>query len=240
MNTKPLIDVMDPESAGSPPADRSQSMRDTIQAAIVDHRLAPGTKLSEEELGETFGVSRTVVRAALQALAHNGLVALERNRGAFVARPSAEEAHHIFHARRLIEPDLARTAASAFLPKHGKGLREHLAEEAAAIKAGDRRTAIRLSGTLHLGIAEIAGNQVLARFLTELIARSSLIIALYGRSGISACGVHDHRDIIAALAKKDGDGAARLMIEHLNHIDHDLDFTRGPETPRALSDLLKP
>jgi DNA-binding GntR family transcriptional regulator len=241
MNTKFPIDVMpNPGSGlGSPSADPSHRLRDAVQAAIVDHRLAPGTKLSEDEVGEAFGVSRTVVRAALQALAHNGLVTLERNRGAFVARPSKDDAHCVFHARRLIEPDLVRAAAERFLPKHGKHLREHSAREAAAMKAGDRRTAIRLSGSLHLEIADIAGNQILVRFLAELVARSSLIVALYGKSGISACGVHDHRDIIAALCKKDGERAAELMIEHLHHIDHDLDFTRGPTVPRALSDLLE-
>lgn len=219
-------------------SDPGRRVRESIQNAIVDHRLAPGTKLAEEEVGEAFGVSRTVVRAALQSLSYHGLVTLERNRGAFVSQPSADEARHVFHARRLIEPDLVRAAAERFLPKHAKHLRAHTAQEAAAIKAGDRRTAIRLSGGLHIEIAEIAGNQILARFLGELVARSSLIIALYGKTGISACGLHDHREIIAALSKKDGKGAALLMVEHLHHIDHDLDLTRGPVAPRALSDIL--
>lgn len=220
-------------------ADRSGHVRDAIQAAIVDHRLPPGTKLSEDEVGEVFGVSRTVVRAALQALSFAGLVTLERNRGAFVARPGIEEAQQVFHARRLIEPDIVRAAVARFTPAHGKHLRAHTDREAEAIKAGDRRTAIRLSGGLHIEIAAIAGNEILARFLGELVARSSLIIALYGKSAISACGLHDHRDIIAALSKRNAERAAELMEEHLHHIDHDLDFTRGPAAPRPLSDLLE-
>jgi len=221
-------------------ADRSGHVRDAIQAAIVDHRLAPGTKLSEDEVGEVFGVSRTVVRAALQALSFAGLVTLERNRGAFVARPGVEEARQVFHARCLIEPDIVRAAAARFTAAHGRHLRGHTDREEAAIAAGDRRTAIRLSGGLHLEIAKIAGNDILGRFLGELVARSSLIIALYGQSGISACGLHDHREIITALARKDGERAAELMVEHLHHIDHDLDLSRGPAAPRALVDLLEP
>ena len=240
MKSVPLLSVP-AASSGKPDehaVDRSRRVREAIQSAIVDHRLTPGTKLSEDEVGEVFGVSRTVVRAALQGLAFAGLVTLERNRGAFVARPSVEDAQHVFDARRLIEPDVVRAAAERFTPTHAKRLREHTAREAAAIKAGDRRNAIRLSGGLHLEISAIAGNQILGRFLEELVARSSLIIALYGQSGISACGLHDHRSLIAALSKKDSERAAKLMIEHLHHIQHDLDFEGRAPAPRGLSALM--
>ena len=72
--------------------DRAQAIRDTLRDAIVDRRLAPGTKLSESEVGTLFDVSRTVVRAALQMLAYEGLVKAERNRGAFVSNPPPDEA----------------------------------------------------------------------------------------------------------------------------------------------------
>src|SRR4051812_9903310 len=88
--------------------DRSQAIRDQLRDAIVDRRLAPGTKLSESEVGSLFEVSRTVVRAALQMLAFEGLVRSERNPGAFVANPSPEEARQVFASRRLIEPGIAR------------------------------------------------------------------------------------------------------------------------------------
>ncbi len=59
--------------------------------AILEQRLAPGTKLSEEALGEIFGVSRTIIRRALSRLAHEGVVLLRPNRGAVVASPSVDE-----------------------------------------------------------------------------------------------------------------------------------------------------
>ena len=67
--------------------DRAQAIRDQLRDAIVDRRLAPGTKLSEAEVGALFDVSRTVARSALQMLTFEGLVRSERNRGAFVANP---------------------------------------------------------------------------------------------------------------------------------------------------------
>src|SRR6478609_12070490 len=91
--------------------DRAQAIRDNLRNAIIDRRLAPGTKLSEGEVGTLFDVSRTVARAALQMLSFEGLVRTERNRGAFVANPSPEEARQVFASRRLIEPALALSAA---------------------------------------------------------------------------------------------------------------------------------
>ena len=84
--------------------DRAQAIRDTLRDAIVDRRLAPGTKLSEAEVGTLFEVSRTVVRAELQMLAYEGLVKAERNRGAFVSNPTPDEARQVLASRRLIEP----------------------------------------------------------------------------------------------------------------------------------------
>src|SRR5215470_2033872 len=90
------------------PAARWSPVYYSLRDAIVSHRLAPGTKLPEDELASIYSVSRTVIRAALQALAHDRLVRLEPNRGAFVAQPSQTEAREIFEMRMLVE---ARAAA---------------------------------------------------------------------------------------------------------------------------------
>src|SRR5688572_14525641 len=77
-----------------------------LLAAIFEHRLPPGTKLGEDRLAAIFGVSRARIRRVLPRLAHEGLVTLEPNRGAFVAKPTVMEARDVFEARRLIEPGI--------------------------------------------------------------------------------------------------------------------------------------
>ncbi|MEO9526798.1 MAG: GntR family transcriptional regulator, partial [Roseibium sp.] len=124
-----------------------------LQTAILEHRLAPGVKLSEDEVGEIYGVSRTVIRAVLQALAHSGLVAIEKNRGAFVAKPSIREAHEVFQARALIEPAVARLAAKGITNARLDRLKDHLDAEHAALHAGDMGRALFLSGSFHTEIA---------------------------------------------------------------------------------------
>ena len=100
-----------------------------LRDAIVSHRLAPGMKLPEDELASIYSVSRTAIRSALQALAHDRLVRLEPNRGAFVAQPSKQEAREIFDARMLIEPRVAALAAAAAERADIVRLRRHLEDE---------------------------------------------------------------------------------------------------------------
>jgi len=217
----------------------TQSIRDSIRDAIVDRRLAPGTKLSEADVGALFNVSRTLVRAALQALAYEGLVNVEKNRGAFVAYPSPEEARQIFATRRLIEPGILREAAKHMGPSHLQHLRQLLMEEGRLMaERGQtaRRAEIKASGDFHLMLASMTGNAVMQRFMDELVARSSLVIALYGQSAISSCGHQEHHDIVTAIENGDLDRACHLMIHHIDHIEADLDLRvrSGPALRQAL------
>ncbi|MEO5806944.1 GntR family transcriptional regulator [Devosia sp.] len=207
--------------------DRSAMIRDHLRDAIVDRRLAPGTKLSEAEVGTLFDVSRTVVRAALQALAFEGLVKTERNRGAFVANPSPDEARQVFDSRRLIEPGIARAAAERITSAQIAAFRERLHDESRLLSErgpSARRAEIHASGDFHLLMASVAGNAILLKFMEELVARSSLVIALYGRSGASSCGHTDHGAILRALEQHDADLASALVLSHIDHIESDLDL----------------
>ena len=81
---------------------------ESLTRAIVEHRLLPGTKLSEQKLADHFGVSRTLVRQALFQSSQNRLIRLEPTRGAFVATPSVQEARQVFTVRRMLELEMAR------------------------------------------------------------------------------------------------------------------------------------
>ena len=169
--------------------DRAQAIRDALRDAIVDRRLVPGAKLSEAEVGTLFDVSRTVVRSALQMLAYEGLVKIERNRGAFVSNPTPEEAKQVFDSRRLIEPGIVRAAAVRLAPADIMALRRHLEQESRFMNErgpSARRAEIKASGDFHLMLAAHAGNAILQKFMDELVARSSLVIALYGLGSKSA------------------------------------------------------
>ena len=206
---------------------RAEAIYRSVFEAIVDQRLPPGAKLTEEQLGAIFDASRTIVRSALQALAHDHVVTLERNRGAFVSAPTVADARDIFFSRKIVESAIAREVASRITPAQIAQLRALLAEEHEALGHGERQKAIRLSGAFHVAVAAICGEGALTRFLRGLISRSSLVIALYGRGFASACGHDEHEAFVAALEARDGDRAAASMAEHLDHIFGDLAARRA-------------
>ncbi|MBT9385026.1 GntR family transcriptional regulator [Pseudooceanicola sp. CBS1P-1] len=209
----------------------SERVAEDLTAAIHGRRIAPGTKLNEDEVGAVFGVSRTVARAALQALAHRQLVELRRNRGAYVARPSAREAREVFEARLLLEPPLARRAADRMTGADLDRLRSHLSPDATSASG----PGARLSGDYHAEIARIAGQQTLTEILLQLIARSSLILSLYWRRS-EAAGM-SHAGLQRAFEARDADRAEAEMSRHLGDLVADLDLDGG-RVPQSLREAL--
>lgn len=193
-----------------------------IYAAIVEHRLHPGTKLVEERLAEIFDASRARIREVLARMAHEQIVELIPQRGAYVAKPSIEQAMHVFEARRLIEPALLRRLIETLTPERVARLRQHQALEQDARRRDDKRAIVRLSGEFHILIAEQAGNTALARHMRELATLTCLIIVLYDAPTASTCLADEHSNIIEAIAHRDVARAEALMIEHLNHIERSL------------------
>ncbi|WP_245419753.1 GntR family transcriptional regulator [Phyllobacterium salinisoli] len=206
---------------------RAVVISDALHDAIVERRLPPGMKLVEAEIGALFDVSRTIVRTALQELSFLGLIRIERNRGAFVAKPSPEEARQIFDARRLVEPGITMDAIKRATSDDLARLRNHLKHESEAMNQrglSARRIEIRASGDFHLLLASIAGNFIMQRFMSELVARSSLVISLYGQSGASSCGHDDHGEIVEAIAAKNASKAVALTRHHIDHLEADLNY----------------
>ena len=119
--------------------DRVAAIYQRIFETVMDQRLPPGAKLPEEQLGALFGASRTIVRSALQALAHDHIVTIERHRGAFISAPSTAEAQDIFHSRRLIEAGIALEVAETIAPEDVARLNRLLEEEAEALERDDRQ-----------------------------------------------------------------------------------------------------
>ena len=218
--------LLDTQSAAvqSLPPGKARDICIHLQNAIFQHRLLPGAKLSEDEVGDIFGAGRTVVRTALQALAHSERVTIERNRGAFVARPDKREANEVFEARALIEPRVARMAAERCRNADARKLRSHIKLEHEALAAEDLGTARSLSGQFHIAIADIADHLVLSRMVRSLISRSSLIIALYWKRRETNCESHSHMALVDALASHDKDAAEEIMQSHMVDLHSGLDL----------------
>lgn len=209
-----------------------------IYSAVMEQQLAPGTKLSESMLCQSFAASRQTVRRALLLLGSQGIVDLHAHRGAFIAKPDRKQAHDVFDARLSLEPGIVRRVAKQASDSDLNVLAQHIAQEQQAKQARKRRDIIRLSGEFHIKLAQVTHNAVLTRMVRELVTRTSLIIGLFGTSGVSNCEEDEHQSLLRTLQQGDAIEADRLMREHLAHIEADLDLSADWDKPTDLTDIL--
>lgn len=221
-------------SSTSAPARKAELAYQAVRRAIIEQALIPGTKLPEDHLGLQFGVSRTLIRSVLGRLASEGLVDIGNKRSATVAQPSLDEARAVFELRRCLEAEAVRLVIGRWQPAMGAELEGHVREEERTLRNGPVSASVRLAGEFHVRLAAMSGNALLARYLSEVVTRCSLILAVYGRPHSPECAVSEHQRLIEALRGKDAALAMRLMAEHLGAVE-----SRAliPELPRDGSDL---
>ncbi|WP_304349280.1 GntR family transcriptional regulator [Comamonas testosteroni] len=197
-------------------------MATRIATAIHEHRLLPGTKLGEDRLANIFNTSRARVREVLARMARDQMVELFPQRGAFVAKPSIEQALDVFEARRLIEPGIVRRLVLNMDNSKIRRLQTHLKQEREARANSDKRATVRLSGEFHVLLAELAGNSALLRSMRELSTLTCLTISLYESAVNTCCLVDEHEAVVDAIVAGNGELAEQLMLSHLDHIQGSL------------------
>jgi DNA-binding GntR family transcriptional regulator len=201
------------------PADARGTVAGAIRAAILRGEFAPRQRLIEAELCERFGTSRFVVRAALQELSAQGLVEVERNRGARVREVSLGEAIEITEVRKLLEGLEAARAATRITTAEAAMLRGIVTGMRAAVARAELLTYSELNASLHAAIRDISAHETSARLLRQLrdqTVRHQFTLSLMpGRPAVS---LPQHEAIVAAVTARDPDAAERAMHEHLQSV----------------------
>ncbi len=197
--------------------ERAGAIYRALRQAILEQALEPGTKLPEDAIGEQFGVSRTVVRRALEALAGEELVDIRANRGAAVAKPTPAEARDLFGVRQDMEQLVVRRVCGTLTPLQIDRLEAQIAAEERAIYEG-RAEYIRLAAEFHVILAEMSGSPLLARYMRQMVGRSALVLGLYGRPQWNNCSVHEHRDLLRAIVSGDLALCSSMMHTHLDAV----------------------
>ena len=138
---------------------RDEEIYQDIFTAIVEHQLAPDTKLPEDALAESFNVSRTIIRKVLLSLSHDGLITTAPKKGARVAHPSIREAKEVFAARRIIEVGVLPLVIDKISKAQLEYLKDLDRQQIAAEKAQDSRAVVRIAADFHLSLMQTTGNQ---------------------------------------------------------------------------------
>ena len=197
---------------------RADAIYASLRRAILEQALKPGTKLPEDTIGESFGVSRTGVRNALVRLSSEGLVEMRPNRGASVATPTLEEAIDVFAMRRAIEGEVIKRLCERMNKDAIDTLEAHVREEERALRASAPRS-IRLAGEFHILLAELTHSKYMTDLVSQVVSRSSLILAQFGRPHSAECGIDEHVALIEALKVQDAERALAIMTKHLSSVE---------------------
>jgi DNA-binding GntR family transcriptional regulator len=211
-----------------------------IEQAVLDHRLAPGTKLKEVQLANLFGVKRGLIRKVLTRLAHSRLVVQTPNRGATVARPSLKEGRDLFATRRVIESAVIETLIADVDDEQRVELANMLEREQKAYLQGNSAQALALSVDFHRQLARMAGNSVLEEYLNDIIRRTPLVILAHvGADEDNRCRNQEHEAIVDAILRGDAATAVAVMNQHLLHIESKIQLKPEPQSI-DLAALLRP
>lgn len=215
-----------------------EEMAERIWLSIADRRLRPRTRLKETELAEVFGVSRARVRQVLALLAREGLVVIESNKGAVVAQPNITDAEDIFHIRAIVEQRVLERLGTKLDSSKLVEMFEHVARERIANANNNQRDIIKLSGGFHIMLAEMADADFLSGLMRDLVSRTSLIMAAFRDTNVHNCGPDEHEQILLHLKNGDIESARAAMLDHLLHVQSELDLRQDRAPMHSLKDAL--
>ncbi|MGW2563315.1 GntR family transcriptional regulator [Streptomyces sp. NPDC001514] len=202
-----------------PAAPAAERVYTHIKQAVLDRRYEGGTLLTEGELAEAVGVSRTPVREALLKLEMEGLLKLYPKKGALVLAVSAQEIADVVETRLLVEEFAVRKAVPA-PPRLLARLEELLAEQKQRAEAGDLAAVAATDRSFHAEIVRNAGNQILSRLYDQMRDRQLRmgVAVMHSHPDRIAKNIIEHAEILDRIRAGDAQGAAVCVRQHLSWV----------------------
>ncbi len=229
----------------------SEEVAEQLKQSIVSGHFKPGEKLpSERDLAEEFQVSRVAIREALRKLEHAGFIVTRQGAtgGAFVTdlnfeylvnafldlfladKISIPELHHV---RLLIEPEVARLAASNITPQYAQRLKESLDIEELPIASlsvdVDRKQRV------HFILAEMCGNRFFEALIRSLLGLTKKVVEAVNPDPDIVHPRGMHCSVVEAVVNGNVEAAAEAMKKHT--LDFGENFIKMERTYREKNSL---
>jgi DNA-binding GntR family transcriptional regulator len=195
-----------------------QSVAEGIRNAIATGHFVAGQRLTEKELCEMIGVSRTLVREALRQLESEGLIDVVPNRGPVVARVSLAQAEQIYQVRRELEGLASELFALHATEEQQKDLKKALKELKSSLNSTDPTVRLAAKNEFYACLLRGCGNEALGRVLGLLNSRVTLLRATsLQHKGRSQKSLVELSALVDALVARDAKGARQAAITHVTH-----------------------
>jgi DNA-binding GntR family transcriptional regulator len=207
--------------------DGVDALHERLRSDILDGRLAPGTAISQVQLGQEHGVSRTKLREAMRMLVREGLIEL-RSRGARVADVSAQDLDELYAQRLLLETLGLRQSVPRLTPDEVADLEGLLAKMAHFERVGDYARWDRPHREFHGLLVGHAGPRTRTS-IEQLADHAMRYRKLFHTEGDArAAADAEHRAILDAVIDRD---VQRATVELARHL---------ARTPLAVLDAMDP
>ncbi|MDS9468993.1 GntR family transcriptional regulator [Paracoccus sp. MBLB3053] len=195
---------------------RTDRVREALEEMIVEGRFADGERLDEVSLSKSFGVSRTPLREAFQALATSGLVEIRARRGTFVRFPSLEDVVEMFDVMAEIEALCGRHAARRMTAADRVAMEAGLVACEEAASRNEVEAYYHANHDFHSALYAASGNRFLAQEAERLHRRLKpfrrLQLRVRGRMQESLA---EHRRIFEALLAGDETLVSAELRRHI-------------------------
>ena len=191
-----------------------EQVLEALRREIIEGRFEPGRRLTERELTELLGVSRTVLRESLRQLESEGLVSLIPNKGPVVRALSVDEARELYRIREALEGLAARLFSEQSAPDQIAALERTFDTVEAAYRSGEPADILAAKNDFYETMHKGAGSEILSKMLGTVLAQiwrwRALGLTHPMRSeDRSAESVRNLRELVDAIKAADEEGAER-------------------------------
>lgn len=190
-----------------------EEVAEQLRQRIFNRELEPGSWIDELRVAGEFGISRTPLREALKVLAAEGLVTMKVRRGAYVTEMSEKDLRDVYHLLSLLESDAAAVVACSATPAQLQSLQAlHQELEAAT---SDRERFFAINEQFHMQLLALADNRWRDQMVGDLrkVMKLNRHHSLF-KEGRIEDSMQEHREIMLALATRDGLATRRAMRKH--------------------------
>lgn len=200
------------------PKSLAAMVTDRLRSAIIDGEFTLGENISEERLSAAFGVSRSPIRDALNALQFTGLVEVRSKRGSFVFSPTEEDVGTLCEYRFLLEREAALMALRTDAATLEMRLAAVIDAMTKAEAKGDLRAFGRADTDFHNTFFELCGNDLVrdAHHLAEARIATLRTLLTTPFDDRRKSSITQHRQMAERLLAQDHEGFAALLKKHVD------------------------
>ncbi|MCK5237471.1 MAG: GntR family transcriptional regulator [Deltaproteobacteria bacterium] len=191
---------------------------DFIKDSITSGRLKPGERVPEQEIAESFGISRTPIREAFRQLESEGFISFIARKGAVVSHITAKDVSEFYAIKSLLDGYAARLACAKFTDKEIAKLKSLNQQMEKCAEKNDVKGFFRLDNQFHDIFLKASGNEKLYALSHQIVQQFEryriTALSVPGRLAIS---VTQHKDIIKAFSDKNVTQVEALVRDNAEH-----------------------